>query len=370
MNHTWRDRPGHFSTSPMNAARLIVGLSGPTLTAAEATLFRDLQPAGYILFSRNLQSPAQIRALTDSLAALSLDRPFISIDQEGGRVWRTREFSAAPPDAATFTAKATPNQIARFGALTGQLLEILGINFNFAPVLDLDHFPEQNNGLRGRCWGRDSQTVINNAGVFNRWMRKQKILSCGKHFPTNGLALSDPHHDLPVADISRADLLKEDLLPYTALMPELDAIMACHLNFPRLDPEMPASLSRPILTGLLRDQLGYEGLILTDDLDMGAIVQNYGRGNDIKLALQAGADIALVCHEMASLPAALDSLEIHDDDSLRRIEKRRNKLHRPPDFTATRWDEINEQMTELTREVIGQDRFDPARPSQSPVEDY
>ncbi|MFT6238406.1 MAG: beta-N-acetylhexosaminidase [Akkermansiaceae bacterium] len=354
----------------MNAARLIVGLSGTQLTAEETTLFREIQPAGYILFSRNLESAQQIRELTDSLAALTLDRPFISIDQEGGRVWRTREFSCAPPDAATFTAKANPKQIAQFGAFTGQLLEILGINLNFAPVLDLGHHPEQNNGLRGRCWGRDSQTVINNAGTFNRWMRKQNILSCGKHFPTNGLALSDPHHDLPIADISRADLLKEDLIPYTALMPELDAIMACHLNFPQLDPEMPASLSKKILTGLLRDQLGYEGLILTDDLDMGAIVSHYGRGNDIKLALEAGADIALVCHEMASLPAVLEKLNLHDDDALIRIEKRRRKLHRPPNFTETRWDKINQQMTDLTREVVGQDRYEPSQPIQSPVEEY
>ncbi|MDB4353826.1 glycosyl hydrolase, partial [Akkermansiaceae bacterium] len=145
----------------MNAQCLIVGLQGPQLTTEEEALFRDIQPAGYILFSRNLVSPQQIRDLTDSLWALSLDAPLISIDQEGGRVWRTREFSAAPPDAATFSAKADMKQVARFGALTGQLLEILGINLNFAPVLDLDHFPEKNNGLRGRCWGNDSQQVIN-----------------------------------------------------------------------------------------------------------------------------------------------------------------------------------------------------------------
>ncbi|MEN8774893.1 MAG: beta-N-acetylhexosaminidase [Akkermansiaceae bacterium] len=355
----------------MNAARLIVGLSGAELSPEEADIFREIQPAGYILFSRNLVSAEQIRELTDSLISLSLDRPFISIDQEGGRVWRTREFSSAPPDAATFTEKATPRNIAQFGALTGQLLEILGINLNFAPVLDLDHYPDQNNGLRGRCWGSDSQTVINNAGVFNRWMRKQCILSCGKHFPTNGLALSDPHHDLPVSDVSLENLLKEDLLPYTALMPELDAIMACHLRFPKLDPDMPASLSRRILTGLLRDQLGYKGLILTDDLDMGAIVNHHGRGNDIKLALEAGADIALVCHDMANLPDVLKDLQISNDhDSLIRIEKRRNKLKRPPEFTNSRWQELNEQMTDLTREVIGKARFEVDRPPQSPVEQY
>ncbi|MCX8237267.1 MAG: beta-N-acetylhexosaminidase [Akkermansiaceae bacterium] len=354
----------------MNAARLIVGLGGAELTADETALFRDIQPAGYILFSRNLVSATQIRDLTDALTGLSIDRPFISIDQEGGRVWRTREFSCAPPDAATFTAKADSKKIAQFGAFTGQLLQLLGINLNFAPVLDLDHFPGQNNGLRGRCWGNDSQSVINNAGVFNRWMRKQNVLSCGKHFPTNGLALSDPHHDLPIADVSLKQLLKEDLIPYTALMPELDAIMACHLNFPQLDSKMPASLSRRILTGLLRDQFDYKGLILTDDLDMGAIVQNYGRGNDIKLALEAGADIALVCHEMASLPSTLDKIEVHDPESLERIKKQRHELKRAPEFTQSRWDQINDQLTDLTREVIGRERFELDRPAQSPVEEY
>ncbi|HBE96185.1 MAG TPA: glycosyl hydrolase [Verrucomicrobiales bacterium] len=355
----------------MNASRLIVGLEGTELTQEEIALFTEIRPAGYILFSRNLVSPIQIRDLTDSLTALSSDIPFISIDQEGGRVWRTKEFSAAPPDAATFAEKATSKQIAWFGAFTGQLLDLLGINFNFAPVLDLDHFPEQNNGLRGRCWGNDSQDVINKAGVFNRWMRKQRILSCGKHFPTNGLASSDPHHDLPVANVTIEELLASDLLPYTALMPELDAIMACHLNFPKIDPEYPASLSHKILTRLLRDQLGYEGLILTDDLDMGAIVNHYGRGPDIRLALEAGADIALVCHNFAKLRDVLPQLGGIDSwDTQNRIEKASNRLKHPPKFTQEKWDAVNEKLTDLTREVIGQDRFDPERPTQSPVEDY
>lgn len=358
----------------MSAECLIVGLKGPVLTPEEAALFRDLQPAGYILFSRNLESPEQIRELTDSLRDLHLDTPFISIDQEGGRVWRTRDFSCAPPDAATFAKNADIKQISWFGALTGQLLEILGINLNFSPVLDLDHFPDQNNGLRGRCWGRESQDVINKAGNFNRWMRKQGILSCGKHFPTNGLALSDPHHELPIADVSLEQLLREDLLPYTALMPELDAVMACHLNFPQLDKEFPASLSPRILTRLLRDQLGYEGLILTDDLDMGAIVNHYGRGNDLRLAMEAGADIPLVCHQIDTLPEAVKELSKLPpgrlDDSLKRIEKVRRKLKRAPDFTLEKWDSINEKMTELTREITGQYRFEPEQPSQSPVEDY
>jgi len=358
----------------MSAKCLIVGIQGTELTAAEQKLFTETQPAGYILFSRNLVEVTQIRALTDSLRELSDDIPFIAIDQEGGRVWRTREMGCAPPDATTFTSKANYKQISQFGAFTGQLLEQLGINLNFAPVLDLDHFPDTNNGLRGRCWGKDSQTVINNAGLFNRWMRKNGVNGCGKHFPTNGLALSDPHHDLPIADISLADLLKEDLLPYTALMPELDGIMACHLNFPQLDPKYPASLSRRILTGLLRDQLGYNGLIFTDDLDMGAIVNSYGRGPDVKLAIEAGADLALICHQTESIPQALEALQTVSvgtiDDVIRRVEKYQNKLKPPPIFSEKRWLQINEDLTRLTTEVIGEDRFTLDRPSQSPVEDY
>jgi len=358
----------------MNAGCLIVGIAGLELTAEEASLFREIQPAGYILFSRNLESAGQIRALTDSLRDLSYDIPLISIDQEGGRVWRTREMGSAPPDAATFAGKGTFAQISTFGAFTGQLLELLGINFNFAPVLDLDHFPEQQNGLRGRCWGNNSQDIIDKAGLFNRWMRKNGVLGCGKHFPTNGLALSDPHHDLPVADISREDLLKEDLLPYTALMPELDGIMACHLNFPQLDPDYPASLSKKILTGLLRDQLGYDGLILTDDLDMGAIVKNYGRGNDVRLAIEAGADLALICHETNTIPEALQELRKAPagilDDALKRIHKVRKKLKSPPQFTEVQWLKVNQELSDLTKELIGTERFDPEHASQSPVEDY
>ena len=157
-------------------------------------------------------------------------------------------------------------------------------------------------------------------------------------------------------------------------MPELDAILACHLHFPKIDPELPASLSKKILTQLLRNQLGYEGLILTDDLDMGAIVKHYGRGNDIRLAIEAGADLALICHQTETIPDALDSLKTiphgQIDDSTRRLEKAKKNLRRIPTFSKEKWDEINQDLTNLTREVIGQDRFDPEAPTQSPVEDY
>lgn len=359
----------------MSASVLICGLQGPELTSAERDLFTRLQPAGYILFSRNLKDAAQTRALTDSLRDLSLDTPLIGIDQEGGRVWRTRDFGASPPEAVTFSDHASFAQISTFGDLTGRLLELLGVNFNFAPVLDLAHFPDRQNGLPGRCWGRDPQEVIDKAGLFNRWMRKNNVLGCGKHFPSNGLALKDPHHDLPVAeDVTTEQLLREDILPYTALGPELDGIMACHLAFPAIDPDFPASLSKKILTGFLRNQLGYEGLILTDDLDMGAIANNYERGPDVTLAINAGSDLALICHKTETIEAAVAGAAAADpgllDDAIRRVEEVRKKLKHPPQFTQERWDRVNDQITDLTKELTGKDRFFSNRPSNSPVEDY
>ena len=196
-------------------------------------------------------------------------------------------------------------KIADAAAFTGDLLRLLGFNLNFAPVLDLDHFPDQQNALRGRCWGRDPQRVIDYAGQWNRWLRKRSIAGCAKHFPAGGRALSDPHHDLPSSPATLDELLREDVIPYTALMPELDAIMLAHVEFPNIDPDFPASLSPRIIRRFLRDQLGFDKhLVLTDDLDMGAITTRYGRGEDVKLAITAGNDLAMICHRTETAETA------------------------------------------------------------------
>ena len=270
---------------------LLLGLSGPELTPGEAALFRKLQPAGYILFTRNIVSAQQTRKLTDELRDLSYDLPVIAIDQEGGRVTRTREIAPAVPSAPALAAHGDYGKIADSAVLTADLLRLLGVNLNFAPVLDLDHFPDQQNALRGRSWGRDPQLVIDYAGHWNRWLRKRHCASCAKHFPAGGRALTDPHHELPCSSATLDELLCEDVIPYTALMPELDAIMLAHVEFPNIDPDFPASLSPRIIRGFLRGQLGFDDhLVLTDDLDMGAITNRYGRGEDVKLAISAGND--------------------------------------------------------------------------------
>jgi beta-N-acetylhexosaminidase len=360
-----------FILLSVNGHLLLLGVRGPELAPDEAALFRKLQPAGFILFGRNITGAAQTRKLTDDLRELTRDEPILAIDQEGGRVTRTKEIAPALPSANAFAAKGEVNLSARGGVLTGDQLRLLGFNLDFAPVLDLDHHPGLQNALRGRCWGRDPQRVIDHAGSWNRWMRKRGILSCAKHFPACGRALSDPHFDLPSSDATIADLLKEDVIPYTALMPELDGVMLAHVLFPAIDPDRPASLSRRIVTGFLRDQLGFDKhLVLTDDLDMGAIADRYHGNSDVVAAIEAGNDLAMICHkteraeaaavELGKLPARIIQ------DAEKRLERFRKKLQGPLKWSEPAWEKLSGEIAELAAKVPEPGAVE----ANSPVADY
>ncbi|NQX02259.1 beta-N-acetylhexosaminidase, partial [bacterium] len=326
----------------LDGSLLILGIAGPELSAEETALFRKLQPAGYVLFTRNIVSAVQTRKLTDALRDLSYETPIIAIDQEGGRVTRTKEIAPAAPSAPALAAAKNMMKISQAGEFTADLLRLLGINLNFAPVLDLDHFPDTENALRGRCWGRDPQRVIDYAGHWNRWLRKRSVASCAKHFPAGGRAQSDPHHDLPSSPATLEELLREDVIPYTALMPELDAIMLAHVDFPNIDPDFPASLSPRMIRRFLRDQLGFDRhLVLTDDLDMGAITKRYGRGQDVKLAIEAGNDLALICHRSDTAEIAASAIaelpQWMTGEACERVERFRRKLHGPLAWSEEKW---------------------------------
>lgn len=355
----------------MNGHLLLLGVRGPEIEADEAEMFRRLQPAGFILFARNIVSASQTRQLTDSLRALCEDEPIMAIDQEGGRVTRTKDIAPALPSANAFAAKGDMMLAAKAGVYTGDQLRLLGFNLDFAPVLDLDHHPDLQNALRGRCWGRDPQKVIDLAGNWNRWLRKRSVRSCAKHFPACGRAKSDPHHDLPVSDATIADLLKEDIIPYTALMPELDAVMLAHVLFPAIDPEKPASLSRRMITDFLRGQLGFDKhLVLTDDLDMGAIADRYPDNTDVVAAIEAGNDLAMICHRTERAEDAAKRLagvsSYITDDAEKRLVKFRKKLHPTIPWSQEKWDSVSQEIADLAALVpeIG------ATLPNSPVADY
>src|SRR5947208_4618401 len=175
---------------------ILCGVPGKELDAASAELFRRVQPGGFILFGRNIETASQLRQLIDDLRELSDIEPIITIDQEGGRVSRLRLIGNEPPNAQQLRDKGDVDLIRGHGDITGRLLKLFGFNLDLCPVLDISFDDEADNSLRGRCYGKSVDQVIRNAGAFNDAMRSQGIDSCGKHFPGYSAASVYAHHDL------------------------------------------------------------------------------------------------------------------------------------------------------------------------------
>lgn len=351
-----------MSTSLPLGQLLLMGVPGTELTPETASRLKKLQPGGFILFGRNIQTPEQLRKLIDDLRDLSDVEPFITIDQEGGRVSRLRLIGEEPPNAQALRDKGDPGLIKRHGRLTGQILRLFGFNLDLCPVLDISYDDTADNSLKGRTYGKNPQQVIDNAGIFNRSMRAEGILSCGKHFPGYGPAECDPHEFLPVITKSREEMEKSELLPYSALLPELDSVMTCHSNYTAYDPDRgrwPASLSYNIVTKLLRHQYAFDGLAMTDDLDMGAILNEVTFEQAIQEAVRAGNDLVMICHRVEMVELARQHLEGVEEpvlhDALSRIEKTKKRLVKPDQFDLDRFASINRDIWQLRVDTLGEE---------------
>ncbi len=350
---------------------IIAGIEGSVLTARERELFTRLQPAGYILFTRNIVDYELTRELTDELRALTTgpDAPVIAIDQEGGRVVRTADIFVKLPSAAELAATGSSHLITQAAWYNAQCLYTLGVNTNFAPVLDIGS--AHANALPSRCWGYDSQAVTTHAGVWNRAHVRAGIATCGKHFPGMGAAECDPHFDLPVLHGTRDSFLQDAAIPFHALMPELPSMMIAHLLIPEIDSGLPTSLSPALVQGFLRDQLGYEGVVFTDDLCMGAIAKRYSPAESAALALLAGCDLPLICHDACEhIEAAAEAISRLPQAVLQaveaRVERFRMGLHTRQPMPFIQWREYLADVREFNSKV-------PAISAQmpgSPVQDY
>lgn len=356
---------------------LLTGVPGLELDPDTARRFKALQPGGFILFGRNispnpdvpltpdeqLKHAGKLRKLIDDLRDLSDIEPIITIDQEGGRVSRLRLVGNEPPNAQALREKGDKKLIKQHGKLTGKLLRLFGFNLNLCPVLDISYDDTADNSLKGRCYGKEPQQVITNAGIFNRAMRGEGILSCGKHFPTYGSADVDPHHELPVIRRTKKELLAEELIPFTALMPELDSMMIGHAYFPDFDPDRPrwpSSLSHNIIQKLLRDQLGFDkGLVMTDDLDMGAILNEVTFEQAIQDAMKAGNDIVMICHRIEMVEQAHTHLAGLPDQVLRdaweRVRRAKGNMKKPEKWSLERFQQINDDIQKLRVAVLGEE---------------
>jgi beta-N-acetylhexosaminidase len=365
---------------------ILTGVPGKELDAETGNLFRRVQPSGFILFARNIESPTQLRKLIDGLRGLSNIEPIITIDQEGGRVSRLRLIGNEPPNAQQLRDKDDVNLIRRHGDITGRVLRLFGFNLDLCPVLDISFDDEADNSLRGRCYGKTVEQVLRNAGAFNDGMRGQGIASCGKHFPGYSAATVDAHHDLPKIERTRAELDREELAVFRAFIgrggspesPVVDSMMICHGWYPCFEPKRtPASLSRRVVTNLLRDEMGFEGLIMTDDLDMGAILNEYGLEETIRLAIAAGNDLAMICHripEIENVHRILGTLPRDEiDRALASVARFKRKLTPPHEFSETAFRKIDNEIWDLRVAVLGEERArqrSPKDAKRSPIEMY
>ncbi|MDQ6911736.1 MAG: glycosyl hydrolase [Verrucomicrobiota bacterium] len=357
---------------------LLTGVPGTELDAESAALFRKVQPGGFILFGRNIRSAPQLRKLIDDLRDLSTIEPIITIDQEGGRVSRLRLIGNEPPNAQQLRDKNDPALVRQHGQITGRLLRLFGFNLDLCPVLDISFDDEADNSLRGRCYGKDVEQVVRLAGAFNDALREEGIESCGKHFPGYSAAPLDAHHDLPKIDRTRAELEANELAVFRQFVRRVDSMMVCHGWYPTFDPEkLPASLSFRVVTELLRDELGFEGLVMTDDLDMGAIYNEYGLEETICRSIIAGNDLAMICHRVAQIGEALSFLQkLPPNETSRALENvaRFKKTLAPPEkFSDEKFRTIDEEIWNLRVATLGGERAAQRSPedgARSPVETY
>jgi beta-N-acetylhexosaminidase len=340
---------------------IMTGVPGRELSAETARLFRRVQPGGYILFGRNLESATQLRKLIDDLRDLSDIEPIITIDQEGGRVSRLRRIGNEPPNAQQLRDKNDIDLIRRHGDITGRLLRLFGFNLDLCPVLDISFNDNAENSLYGRCYGKTVEQVVRNAGAFNEAMRGQGIASCGKHFPGYSAATSDAHYQLPRIDRSREELDQNELAVFRQFVSNVDSMMICHGWYPCFEPQpKPATVSRRIVTELLRNKFGFDGLVMTDDLDMGAILIGYRLDETIRLTVDAGNDIVMLCHRVPEIETVHRILSGLPSDQIERGQKKianfKKNLSPPYKFSESAFNEINREIADLRIAVVGEEQ--------------
>jgi len=287
---------------------LIVGCDGTQLTPKLRSLLTRIQPAGIILFARNIKSPEQTwRLLRDCQTCVSTPL-FICVDLEGGNVDRFRDVLGPAPSAQDVFATGDRKLFRKHGQLIGENCRALGFNVDFAPVLDLA-FEASRKVMSSRAVSNNPQETIAYAREFLAGLRAAGGLGCGKHFPGLGEGKLDSHHRLPIIKKLLKDLWAEDLLPFRTLRKQLPMTMISHAAYPQVtsDPT-PASLSKVWITDILRRRIGYRNLIVSDDLEMGGVLSAAPVGKAAVKFIRAGGDLCLVCHRETYVAEAYDEL--------------------------------------------------------------
>jgi len=275
---------------------LIVGFDGAEMTPRLSSLLKRLQPAGVILFARNIKSPEQTwRLLHDCRKCVSTPL-FTCVDLEGGQVDRFRDALGPSPSAVDVFSTGDRKLFRRHGQMIGENCRALGFNVDFAPVLDLA-FEASRSVMSTRTLSANPRETVAYAREFLAGLRAAGVLGCGKHFPGLGEGTLDSHHQLPVIEKPLKKLWSEDLLPYRTLRAQLPMVMISHAAYPMVTHDQtPASLSKIWITDILRKRIGYRNLIVSDDLEMGGVLSAAPVGEAAVEFIRAGGNLCLICH--------------------------------------------------------------------------
>ncbi|MEO7495012.1 MAG: beta-N-acetylhexosaminidase [Massilia sp.] len=286
---------------------MMIRIPGTELDDASARFIADNRVRGVCLFRQNMRDAAQLSRLTAELRALIGPDALIAVDQEGGAVVRTT-WVPAPPAAMTLGAADDIALARATGAAVARALKALGFNWNFAPVLDLNNNPH-NPVIAERSFGADPARAAALAMAWMEGSQGEGIACCIKHFPGHGDTRDDSHYALPTVDKPLGELAQFEFAPFRLAAGGAPALMTAHIVYPALDPDYPATLSQPILSGLLRGEWDYRGVIITDSMDMQAIVEDYGVGPAALRALLAGADMVMALGSPARQQETVDAID-------------------------------------------------------------
>ena len=300
-------------------------LPGVTMTPELRSIAREFQLGGVILFARNVEAPEQVAELATDVQTLASEMPlWVSVDQEGGRVARLKAPFTEWPPMAVLGRSGDERLAARFAKALAAELRAVGVTLDFAPVLDI-HTNPKNPVIGDRALADDAEMVARLGVAIIKGLQAHDVAACGKHFPGHGDTALDSHHDLPVVEHPPDRLRRVEFVPFrAAISANVAFMMTAHVLVPSLDEQHPATLSRRIVNGLLREELGFDGVIFTDDLEMKAIAARYTMGDAAVQAIAAGCDGLLVCGGKAEAHAAALEALVHavEDGRLpnRRVE--------------------------------------------------
>jgi beta-N-acetylhexosaminidase len=346
---------------------LIIGFDGTEISPRLASLLSRIQPAGVILFARNITGAEQTHRLLRECQKCVSAPLFTCVDLEGGQVDRFRSVLGAAPSAAAVFATGNRKLFRKHGRLIGENCRALGFNVDFAPVLDLAFEPSRT-VMSSRAVSADPKAAVGYAREFLQGLRDAGVAGCGKHFPGLGEGKLDSHFALPVIEKSFKKIWAEDLAPYRMLRGRLPFVMVSHAAYPAVTREKsPASLSKKWITDILRKRVGYRGLIASDDMEMGAVLEFAPMEEIVVQHIRAGGDLALICHReeliMRGYEAVVHAAESDSRfrsrlaEAARHVERSKRKLlasgrqRNAPAPTAQRVERLSRALWQFSEEV-------------------